>query len=900
MRMRSGLVSLLLLASLSCARKTPPAVPDGGGAGTPVTHAEPEPKNRLPGDVRPLAYAIDLRVTPESERFDGKVRISLELTRPRRVLWLHGRDLSVRDVRLTVGSQEIGARYREVDPHGLARVDLTSEAPAGRAQLAFTYDAPLVKKPRGLFRITDGADAYAFTQFEPLDARRCFPSLDEPAFKVPFDISLTIKKEHNAVANSGALREEPLPGGWKRVTFRRTEKLPTYLIAIAVGPFDVVPAAAIPPNPIRSRALPLRGVAPRGKARKLEIALSWAPAIVERLERYFGIAYPYDKLDLVGVPGLGLAMENAGLITFTEQALLIDPQSAPVSQLRGVASVLTHELAHQWFGDLVTMPWWDDIWLNEAFATWMAFRTVHAWRPAYRADVAEWGSMAGAMRADALVAARQIRQPIESTHDIHNAFDSITYSKGGGVLSMFERYLGADVFRRRIHDHLEKHRFGHATSDEFVEAIATGGPADVAAAFRSFLLQPGVPLIEARVACANGRGTATLRQSRYLPLGSKGDARLRWRVPVCLRYDAGGVREKCVLLSAAEEQVALGGCPVWLHPNAGGAGYYRFALPPEEYAKLTGPVFAKLAVREQLALADGIYAAFFSGRLPAENALRLLAPLASSPERAVAKTPMFLLELSREALVPPEMRPRVESLARSLYAGVLGKIGLRRQAGENEERTLLRKDVIEFLLETGRDPALQRELARQADAYIGKDGQVRKDAVDPDLVGPTLEAGVEELGEPFVDRLLALRKRTRDEMLRSHIVRAIFKATRPALAERARGLILSELRSDEIGRALFSQAGQLENRDGLWKWLTENFDRLLPRTTEGTRGYLPIVAGLGACSSAKAAEVERFFSQRIQLLVGGPRNLRGAIERAEVCAATVGAQRESAKKFFER
>src|SRR5690606_11329361 len=415
-----------------------------------------------------------------------------------------------------------------------------------------------------------------------------------------------------------------------------------------VGPLDVVEAPPIAGSDVRDRPIPLRGVAPRGQGARLAYALEHTPRMVESLERYFGRPYPYAKLDLIAVPDFGAgAMENAGAITFRDSLLLLD-ESAPVRQRRGFAYVTAHELAHQWFGNLVTMAWWDDLWLNEAFATWLETRTVEETFPELAPQITEMQTALDALDADSLASARQIRQPIETEHDIHNAFDGITYSKGSAVLAMMERWLTPEVFRRGVQRYLRARPHGNATAGDLFAALSAEAGRDVSGPFTSFIAQAGAPRIEATPSCTEGRGRVALRQARYVPRGSRAPRELVWQIPVCVRYAVGSeVHRECTLLTEAEGAIELtNGCPAWVMPNADGAGYYRFSMPGDALEALRERGISQLSVREQMALADSIEASFAAGELAYADALRALEPLAASRERALARAPMQLIELA--------------------------------------------------------------------------------------------------------------------------------------------------------------------------------------------------------------------------------------------------------------
>jgi alanyl aminopeptidase len=915
--MSSRLASLMLVCAIACQRSADPtSAPSPPPAKTPVAPStvataalaasEPIPTRRLPRDVEPLSYDLSLRVVPTEERFSGSAEVSLRLTRPRQVLWLHGKDLRVRSAQLLLPSGEtLPATYAQRHDDGVASITLPRAVGPGNVKLSLSYDASLGTSEVGLYRVVDGGESYAFTQFEAIDARRCFPGFDEPAFKTPFRVSMTVKREHTAVANTLPLREEMLAGGFKRVTFAPTERLPTYLVAMAVGPLDVVTAPAIPTNAWRSRPLPLRGVAARGKGASLRTALAVTPGLVAELERYFGIAYPYDKLDLIAVPGQSGAMENAGAITFEERSLLMSANSASVEQERRVASTIAHEVAHQWFGNLVTMRWWDDIWLNEAFATWVGTKVHEQARPKDNAELKllEW--VQDAIKLDRLMSSRRIRQPIESTHDINGAFDDVTYGKGSQVLSMFERYVGAPAFQRGVRQHLQRFRFGTATLDDFLRALSEGSGKDIAPAFRSFLMQPGLPIVDVRVDCGGEKPVVRLAQSRFLPKGSTGDPRRLWSIPVCVRYETDGqVRSACTLLSQAEGTLALSerGCPAWVFPNADGAGYYLFGLSAADHEKLSRVAIHKLNVREQVALADSLYGAFESGRLSTPDVLAAFAPLASSPERSVGRRPMELVRTLRDHVVPEELAPRVEAYARRLYAARWARLGFDGARDRSPEQRVYRKELLAFLALDVRDPAVRKEALRRGFAYLGlgPDRKEHADVVSADLRETLMTVAAQEGGGKVFDLLARRLRASRDQAERLRTLRALGRAVDPTLARKALALVLDEaVAANEAAKFFEEQVPTREMRDVSWTWLQGSYDGVaarLPPTPFG-QGMLPRRFE-HFCTAKRGEEVGRFFAPRIEKLSGGPRNLKITQEMISLCAASAAAQRESARVFF--
>jgi alanyl aminopeptidase len=930
------LVALLVSASLGCGPR-----PEGQRPTTlePAPEPTPEPTavaplpeeapplGQLSDDVVPLRYRLALEIVPDRHGFHGVVEIDVRVATETRRVWLHGDRIVPSAATIRSGETEHVATYTQVHDDGVAQLVTDAPIAAGEATIRIEYDAPFNRALRGLYRVDVGSSAYAFTQLEAVSARLVFPGFDEPRFKVPFELTTKVRADDAAIFNTPELSREPAGDGMVTVRYAPTPPLPTYLLALAVGPLDVVEHAAIPATPLRDRPIPLRGLAARGKGDELAYALQNTAKILVALEEYFGVAYPYDKLDIAAVPDFAAgAMENPGLITFRETLLLLgDGSSAPEGQKRAYAYVMAHELAHQWFGNLVTMRWWDDLWLNEAFATWMGGKITGQLWPAYRADLSELESTGYAMRSDSLVSARQIRQPIESNHDIRNAFDSITYRKGGAVLAMFERWMGEEVFRRGIQQYVRTHANGNATYEDLLSALSEAAGRDVGTSFRTFLFQPGLPYLQTDVSCPDGTisamnedgtseeirgprtGSVSFRQSRYFPVGSQGGGSpggaQSWQLPVCVRWAATPRSEPqttCTLLESPQGGIQLPVCPAWVHPNAEGAGYYRFALKADDLTKLRG-AWARLSEREQIALADSLGAAFDAGTLAASDYYASLEPLARSIVRPIAQGPTGALAFARDELLGETELPALQRFSSRLYGPQLRRLGWTPRRGEDGEQAILRAAVISQLAFVARDPAVRREATRRALAYLklGGDGSVDRAALDPNLVGTALVVAVQDGDAARFEQMRARFFVTDDALLRGQLLGALGSTRDPALAAQARELALDErVRVNELWTPLGAQIGMPETREATWAFLTERFDALAARL-DGGAGGLPSFAG-AMCSNDAADAAQAFFGERVASLPGGPRNLASAVERARLCAAKVEAHRESARSFFAR
>jgi alanyl aminopeptidase len=896
-------VALLALAACGPAvQQAPPAPPPAPSsplqpvAAAPAANDEPVPTLRLPRDMRPVAEAIELTVDPKQDRFVGAVDIDVQLERPRTLVWIHGQGLHVTRAGLTPeGGAPIPATWQPRDESGVASLALASPAPAGRAKIHVEFDAAFGTGDRGLFKTTEAGLPYAFTQFEPIAAREAFPCFDEPDFKIPFAMTLVVPTDSQVVANTPESGRTPL-GTHVRVAFAPTPPLPSYLVAFAVGPLDIVAAPDVPPNGVRTRPLPLRGVAARGRGKEMSYALAHTGEIVATLEKYVGIAYPWDKLDILAVPGKRGAMENPGAITFGERLLLMPDASAPVDQRRAYAGVMAHELAHQWTGDLVTMSWWDDTWLNEAFATWLGNKAAEAWDPKTHALMGFLNAVQGAMGADALVSARAIRQPIATPSDIYSSFDAITYQKGGGVLAMFERWAGADAWQKGLHEYLEKHRNGNGTADDFLDAENEATGKDVKSAFHTFLDQVGVPLVEVSLECGP-KARMHYKQSRFLPLGSSGDARVTWQIPLCARSSDG---ETCSLLTQPEGDVDLAACPGWIFSNADAAGYFRLSVAPKDLATLRAHGFAKLSAREKVAYATSLRGAFSRATTPMKDVLEAVAPLAREADPVVAEEPMGYLTQARDWLIAEPSRARVEAYGRTLYGAAARKLGWEAAKGEDDETRALRAAVLGFLATTARDPAVRAEAKKRGRAYLGLggDGAIHSEAVDPNLAGVAVAVVGEDADRSTWDAMKAAFAKSVDEQVRSRLLVGMSVATSLELSAAARELVLDPaLRDNEVTAPLSAQLARPELRDAAWAWLKEHLEAVLARLPR--RGGAGLAGSVRAfCDDSHAQEAQSVFAHRVDHIDGGQRALAMAVEEVHLCAARRKAHEASARAFF--
>jgi alanyl aminopeptidase len=843
------------------------------------------PALRLPGDVRPVRQAVELVVDPAVESFSGTTEIELEVLRPAPVVWLNATGLQLSSAAL---GDEHGTRAARVVGGGSDFVAVVPERPLGpgRARLRASFEGRASRlESEGVFALRERGDWYLFTQFEPIAARQAFPCFDEPAYKIPW--TLTLRVPHGLVALSNTPAAAVGREGPRDVTvFATTRPLPSYLVAFAVGPFDLVDLGRTG----RGRT-PTRLVVPRGRAAEAAWAAETTPRILSLLEDYLDRAYPFEKLDQVAIPGVDFAMEHPGLVTYGAN-LLVAGRPAALESRRAWVSVAAHELAHQWFGDLVTMAWWDDTWLNEAFASWLGEKVTGRFRP-------EWGAAAGrartrsqALAEDGLASARRVRQPIASKADIVSSFDGITYAKGEALLEMVESWLGEDAFRRAVLSYLQRHEWGVATAEDFADALAAVAGPDGAPVLASFLDQTGAPVVRLDVRC-DGRPTLLLSQQPYRPLGAATTGQT-WRIPVCVRVSTRSGRV-CTVLSSPTASLPLDtpGCPDWVLANADAAGYYRSAVAPGQGRRALER--GLLSAPEKVALAGDLGALVASGDVTAGEALAAVPLLAGDADRQVVEAAVDLLR-QLAPMVPDELQPAFASFVRDSLSRRAAALGWTGREDDTDDARLLRRVLPPAVARLGRDEPLTREAVRLAGEWL--DG---RSALDPDAVDGVLAAAAASGERALVERLEGEALRSGDRAERQRSITALGAVRDPELAAELLRLTLDpRLDPRESIRLLVALGSQRETRQLAFDFLRAHYDALLARLPHGV--FSPLAAlpwiGAGLCSAESRRETAAFFGGRLAGVEGGPRSLAQALESADQCLAQRRAQQPSLSAFL--
>lgn len=830
------------------------------------------PLGRLGNQAVPRAYRLDLTVDPAAPRFSGHVEIDVTLAAATAAIDLHGRDLAVSRAVAMFAGRTLPGHWQQRDPSGIVRLSFDQALPPGPVTLAFDYDAAFANSPSGMFHIQVDGDWYSWTQFESISARAAFPSFDQPGFKTPFTVTLRTPPGLMAISNAPEPEPAKIEAGLAVHRFTPTLPLPTYLMAMMVGPF-ASQAGEVPARAARSAPLPMRIASTRPNAGRLAFAMEGTRQIVGLLEDYFGEPFPFPKLDQITTPVLPGAMENAGADLYRDDILVMDA-GAPVLQQRDFGMIVAHELGHQWFGDLVTPAWWDDLWLNESFANWIGYRVGDAWRPDLGIGGDALSAGYEAMETDALLAGRPVRHPIETNSQIDSAFDTITYGKGGHIVGMIAGWLGDDRFREGVRRYMAAHRFGNATSDDFFAALAqVAGDPRLVPAMRSFVEQQGVPLLAVR---QNG-DKVTITQLRYTTAGvAPPDA--FWVIPLCLRR---GANRQCFVMDRRTQSFTVEGeGPVF--PNPGGTGYYRFELTARHWNELIAAADQSPG-GEALALVDSLWASIRGGRGMIGEMARLERKLIRHPDPHAADAPDKALgRLVREGLVGAEGRRGFRILRENLYRPLLRQYGFDPRAGayahEMPARTQRRVQIVAALVGTSRGGALRKQLVDAATSYLRGDTA----ALDPAWFDHALDSYLFERGEAAARDLVAKALQSEDPVFRPAALGAAARTSSKTMAAWLLSLDDPRLRQSERRQFLDGIMSRSATRQYGYDWALTHVDALLA----GSDGqffsrHLPQALGR-FCSVAWAGRIARDFGPR---LAGTPGALEldRAVERVRNC-----------------
>jgi aminopeptidase N/puromycin-sensitive aminopeptidase len=825
----------------------------------------------LPEVARPENYKLTFTPDLEEARFEGDETIAIRVLKPTSEITLNAADIDFHEVVITSGGVTQKAKVTPEKEKEMVVLAVERPLAAGPASVHVTYTGILNGEMRGLYLGKDDhGRKYAATQFEATDARRAFPSFDEPDYKATFDITAVADKGLVAISNQKVVSDTPGPSDKHTVKFATTARMPSYLAALVVGNFEYVEGSA--------DGIPIRVYSTPGKKGMGNFALDAAEHILSYYDHYFDIKYPYGKLDLVGLPDFSAgAMENTGCITFREVVLLIDDQGS-VDSKKTIASVIAHEMAHQWFGDLVTMKWWDDVWLNEGFATWMSSKPVEKWKPEWNFDLDDVSGNNGTLNTDSLASTRPIHQAAETPGEITELFDGIAYGKAAAVLRMLEAYLGEETFRAGVNAYLKQHQYANATATDFWEAQAKTSKKPVDQIMPTFVKQAGVPIVNLKAQCEGNSTRVTLAQQRYYFDRTKfeeGNDQL-WQIPVCLKGSAPASVEKCELLRKKEETFTLPGCSNWVLGNAGATGYYRVGYQPDAARALAGDAETKLSAAERIALQADIWASVRVGREPVGDFLAFAQGLRAERSRAVMDDVLARLGYIGEYLADDSDKESYRDWLRHYVKPMLDDVGWQARPGESDEQRTLRARLFNSLGYDARDPQVLAQAGRIADKYLDDPA-----SVDRELAGGALGLAALNGDEALYNRLMTALKSPRSPEDYYTYFYTLAQFTDPQLLQRTMGYAISpEVRSQDALGLLSSVLGNPAGEKLAWEFIQSHWDAV--QKAGGPFASAQVVGATSSfCSAAMREQVKDFFTAHKS--DAGERIYRQSLERIHNC-----------------
>jgi puromycin-sensitive aminopeptidase len=827
---------------------------------------------RLPTTVVPERY--DLRLEPDLKgyTFSGDETVAVVVTEPTSKVVLNALELEIDEAAVEQNGRSIQSARIEMEPaRERAHLHFRDALAPGEWKLRIKFRGTLNDKLHGFYRsqYTDSAGRAhiaATTQFEATDARRAFPCWDEPALKAVYKVTLVIDENLTAVSNAGIEHERRLGNGKKEVVFKDTIKMSTYLLAFIVGEFEAT-------DPVDA-GTPLRVVHVPGKRELTRWATQIGAFSLKFFADYYGIPYPGDKLDLIAIPDFAAgAMENLGAITFRETALLADDSSASRAELERVADVVAHENAHMWFGDLVTMKWWNGIWLNEAFATFMEMLAVDAWKPNWKRWDSFGVSRAAAMAIDALKSTRSIEYTVLSPEDCRSMFDVLTYEKGASVLRMLEQYLGSEEFRQGISLYLKKHQFANTETGDLWDALQEATNEPVRRLMDSWIFQQGFPIIS--VEALNGGRTLKLGQQRFFHLPPDKPEPQLWHVPLRIRVKTErGEETHRLLLTDRETTLDLPAKVEWSLVNEGGSGFFRVRYSAELLEALTVNAH-RLKPIERFGLVSDMWAATVAGLKPLREFVAMARLFRDETDlnvwRALAGAFHFL-----DVIVTGEQRPALAKAVRDVVGPAVARLGWNAAAGEDELTRQLRAMLLGILGTLGEDEAVQ---ARARELYAGWSRDVTRADRDlmPQLISILAYTGDHACYQEFKQNFKSAR--TPQEEQRYLFSLASFRD--PALLRQTMAMTLNaEVRTQNAPFLMHSLLANPVSRYEAWDFIRKNWeamvqkypDSALPRMCEAVSGLLD-----------RQDEVNEFFEQHKPRL--GQKIIDQHLERLAVAVA---------------
>jgi cytosol alanyl aminopeptidase len=864
---RRALVTALTL--LACA--TPAA----------VGRAEEE-LPRLGTDAVPTAQDVRLRLDRRQDAYSGSVRVDLQVRKATSIVQFDARDMDLDHVRLQQGSRDIPVQTAVEGEI----VTCTAAKPLAPGAYVLTLDFTQEFNTRAiaLYKMNAGTEPFLVTQFEPADAREAFPCWDEPAFKIPFTFTIEVPAGDEVVFNT-PIEKESTRDGWRTVRFKRTKPLPTYLVAIAAGKLEY--------THVPGTSVPTRIVSFPGQGRLAGIAAEVTPPVLAALEKWFGSPFPFEKNDFIAVPEYWAgAMENPGLITYRDNILLLDPATATPAQRRNLIRIVAHELAHMWYGDLVTMTWWDDLWLNESFADWMGDKITDQLHPELGLRLAELQGISETMIEDSRPSTQAIRQEVGNPHMVFQNV-GLAYDKGKQVLGMFEHWVGPQEFQSGVRAYLKAHAWGNATSADLWSSLGAASGENVPAVMAGFVEQPGVPLV--RVESVQGN-TVTLAQERFHHTGVTIPPQ-QWKIPVGLRYSDGTtVRTMSVLLDAERKPVTLDGVTsvAWVMPNLDALGYYRWSVPAPMLLEISKRAPEILTPAERVEFLGNLRALLMAGRIHGDDYVRALEGFGRDPEPAVVSALMGELDNVRGTFVDDAGRTRFAAYVRRVLQPAVDRFGYTRRDGEAPGVGILRPQLLSWMGWRGEDAAA-RLVAAAAIKRVLTDTPME----DPSIAAVSLQIAARTGDHSLFDTYVAKLETTKNPAVRSYLVSALGRFEDAAIEKEALAYSLTDkLRPNEF---FLVQTGVSSRSDAAhdraFAWMRENWPAIRGRVPDEVIPYF--ARACGGCSSERFEAGRTFFLDPSRTIDGMERAMDEVGDQVHDCTGLRAREGAGVQAYFD-
>jgi cytosol alanyl aminopeptidase len=821
-----------------------------------VLAASSEPDYRLPNYITPSFQQINLTVDPDSADFNGSTNIDIDIKQATKSVGFYSIDLNIESIELVNQAQQVITLKAVAADYDIQWANSPEQLSVGHYQLKIKFSGKVNTTSDGLYLGEFEGRNYLFTQFEDMHARRAFPSFDEPSFKIPYQLTISAPEKHVVISNTN-VATKTVKDGWQRVTFNKTKPMPSYIISFAIGEFD----SAV----ITGLSVPGKIYTAKGQAERTKFAVKHSPEILRALENYFGMPYPYEKLDFIAVPNFTHgAMENAGLITFRSSLLLLDDEPL-LNEQTDPLSTIAHEMAHMWYGNLVTMAWWDDLWLNEAFATWMESKILVKLYPELHAQnvlVQE-----AAFPADADPTTKPVKKLVKSGPDVMDGM-GLNYTKGESILQMIENLVGEAKFQSAVQTYMRENAWQNTQADDLWNVLGKVADFDVAAMMKTYLEQAAYPLVTFD---ENGK----ISQQRFHFAGAQVPEQI-WNIPLAIRYkQKGEIKNTMVFLNDKQTLEAKLAEAEWLFPNTNAMGYFRWKISAKQLAALLKDL-SSLNGREKKNLLYNSEALLKAGEISLVEYMQVIDAISADKDPLIASA--IVISLNEFTYLVDESNDKeFASFIESKLMHWFDSLGQSEQPGEDVETTKLRQSILLLLGEYSHNQAVIERSKYYVEQYLKTPGSISRG-----LALAALRTTAKHCESSWFDKYLQAYLNTTDATIQG----TLLSGMRFPQDENLKGLLNLSL-SDSVGpadviRALVYASTSQTKQDSLYAWLEQNFDQVAKRMPSYHLARLPEFMS-NSCDANNWKLAEKFYAQRLDKYDGMKRGYEVAKSSVQQC-----------------